>query len=63
MFIDFDEEWFALGFMWVALLAVVIGYLTRIALLLREQQMSERMYRLHLARRRAAELRSPDIGR
>jgi hypothetical protein len=52
--IDLYGEWFGVGFLWVGFMAVVLGYAVRIAVLLREQTLRERAYRIHLARHRAA---------
>ena len=44
------EEFLALFLVWLGLVAVVGVYVVRIAILVREQRLVERVYRLRLAR-------------
>lgn len=53
----FPREIFALTFMWLGFMAVVMISVGRIVMAIREQMLAERSYRLYLAHRRAAELR------
>ena len=60
------EELAGLFVIWLALTSLVIYYVVRIALMVREQRIIERGYRLRLARLRGKairERRGPDVVR
>ncbi|MBI1797546.1 MAG: hypothetical protein HY076_06240 [Candidatus Eisenbacteria bacterium] len=51
----FTDEFFAIALLWLTLVGFVIYFAGRIAMMLREQMLAEREYRVHLVRRRARE--------
>jgi len=53
---DFDEL-FSVFWLWVALMAVVTGYVVRIAMMIHRQRRIEAAYRLHIATQVGAAVR------
>ena len=56
------EEFLALFLVWLGLVAVVGVYVVRIAILVREQRLVERVYRLRLARSLGETVRDASAG-
>ncbi len=55
-------DFIALLLIWLAFMAVVGVYVARIGILVREQQLMERAYRLRLAAARGREVREAGTG-